>query len=148
LAVERTELCVLRSDSEVAPEREFEPSTETVAIHGGDRRFPRLESREPERSCPVGLRVMGQLEQLREIAACTERALAGSGNHENERVRVGSKGVDRLRKRQGHLDADRIGCLRASQCQLSNVSEVLECDQLATTDWFHDEQAHSDNRAC
>src|SRR5262245_64623263 len=47
---------------------------------------------------------------------------------ENERVRVGSKSINRLRKGEGHLDADRIGRFRASECELSNVSELLGCD--------------------
>jgi hypothetical protein len=52
VAVERSELCVLRGDPGSRTKRELEPSTETVAVDGDNRRLPgssRVNPRGPAR---------------------------------------------------------------------------------------------------
>jgi hypothetical protein len=73
--------------------------------------------------------VVGDLQQLRQVAARAERALSRSGDDEHAGVVVGRERVDGLGEVERHLDVDGVGGVLPVQRELRDVPELLDGDR-------------------
>jgi hypothetical protein len=100
-------------DAQIAPERQLETASNSVAADGGNPRLLGLEARRSERAGARRLQTDGVVERT-QVGARTERAVR-AGEHADVHRCVGVNGDHRLKERVGGGLVDRVARMQSDR---------------------------------
>jgi hypothetical protein len=112
-------------DAQIAPQRQLETASNSVAADGRNPRLLGLEARRSERSCARRLQADRVVERT-QIGARAKRTV-GAGEHADMHRRVGVNGDHRLKERVGRRLVDRIACVQAINGDDGNTDGLRRC---------------------
>jgi hypothetical protein len=124
--VEQADTGVVGHDPEVAPTGELDAARQAPAVHGGDRRLPRVEQSEPHRAGGVGVAVLEELLHPLEVGAGAERPVAGARDHQDLGGVVVPEGDDALGQFHGQVGVDVVVDLGAVEGEQRDLAVPLD----------------------